>query len=63
MSKVEYIGSYYIFTVIHKDIEYECVTSSDCKNLFKCTPEPENWVEMENIIRDAAFNLEIKNFD
>lgn len=39
------------------------MTSSDTKNLFECTPKPENWVEIENIIRDAAWNLEIENLN
>jgi hypothetical protein len=61
--KVECIGKYFILQVNHNGIDYECVVSYDCKNLFECHPQPNDWVEIENIIRDAAYNLEIKNLD
>jgi hypothetical protein len=38
------------------------MVSSDFKNLYECDPKPENWVEIEDIIRDAAWNLDIKNY-
>jgi len=62
-SKVRCTGKYLLFEVIHKGITYECMTSSDTKNLYECTPEPENWVEIENVIRDAAWNLRIEDLD
>jgi hypothetical protein len=39
------------------------MTSSDTKNLFECTPQPEDWVEIEDVIRDAAWRGEIENLD
>ena len=53
-SKVMCTGKYLLFEVIHKGIVYECMTSSDTKDLYACDPEPEDWVEIENVIRDAA---------
>ena len=63
MSSVRYTGKYLLFEVIHKGVTYECMTSSDTKNLFECTPKPENWVEIEDVIREAAWNLSIENLD
>jgi hypothetical protein len=62
-SKVRCTGKYLLFEVIHKGIVYECMTSSDTKDLYACDPEPEDWVEIENVIRDAAWNLRIENLD
>jgi hypothetical protein len=62
MSKVEYITKYHVLEVKHKEITYECMVSSDFKNLYECDPKPENWVEIEDLIRDAAWNLDIKNY-
>lgn len=63
MSKVRCTGKYLLLEVIHKGVTYECMTSSDTKNLYECTPKPEDWVEIENVIRDAAWNLSIENLD
>ena len=63
MSKVICTGKYLLFDVIHKGVTYECMTSSDTKNLFECTPQPEDWVEIEDVIRDAAWRGEIENLD
>lgn len=63
MSKVRCYGKYLLLEVKHKGKKYDCVVSSDCKNLFECDPEPEDRVEIENIIRDAAYNLEIENLN
>lgn len=60
---VRYIGKHLIFIVTYNDIEYEVITSEDTKDLFDIYPEPESRVEIEDIIRDAAWNLEIENFD
>ena len=62
-TKVEYTGKHLLLNVYHNGVLYECVVSSDCKDLFKCNPAPNNWIEIEDIIRDAAFNLNIKNLD
>jgi hypothetical protein len=63
MSEVRCTGKYLLFDVIHKGVTYECMTSSDTKNLFECTPQPEDWVEIEDVIRDAAWRGEIENLD
>lgn len=63
MSKVNCTGKYLLLEVIHDKIVYNCVVSSDCKNLFECDPEPKDRVEIENIIRTAAYNLEIENLN
>jgi hypothetical protein len=63
MSKVRRISTYYVLIVEHNGIDYECVVSYDLKDLFECYPEPKNWVEIENIIRDAAWDGDIENFD
>ena len=62
-SKVRCTGKYLLLEVIHKGITYECMTSSDTKNLYECTPKPENWVEIEDVIRDAAWNLSIEDLN
>jgi hypothetical protein len=63
VSEVRCTGKYLLFDVIHNGLTYECMTSSDTKNLFECTPQPENWVEIEDVIRDAAWRGEIENLD
>lgn len=63
MSKVRCTGKYLLLEVIHKGVTYECMTSSDTKNLYECTPKPEDWVEIEDVIRDAVWNLSIENLD
>jgi hypothetical protein len=63
MSEVRCTGKYLLFDVIHKGVTYECMTSSGTKNLFECTPQPEDWVEIEDVIRDAAWRGEIENLD
>jgi hypothetical protein len=63
MTKVRRISTHYILEVKHNSITYECTVSYDFKDLFECEPKPENWVEIENIIRDAAWNGEIENLD
>jgi hypothetical protein len=60
---VRCVGKYLLIEVDHNGITYECMTSSDTKDLFECNPEPESWVEIEDIIRNAAWNLEIENLD
>jgi len=62
-SKVICTGKYLLFNVHYNGIVYECMTSSDTKNLFECTPDPEDWVVIEDIIRNAAWNLEIENLN
>jgi len=61
--KVRYITKHYVFIVTYKGVEYEVTTSEDTKNVYAVYPEPESIVEIENIIRDAAWNLKIENFD
>lgn len=60
MSQVTCIGKHYILEVVHNDISYECTVSYDFKDLFECHPKPTNWVEIENIIRDAAWSGKVK---
>jgi hypothetical protein len=61
MSKVEYYGSYLLLTVKHGGITYDCLVSEDCKNLYECNPIPDNWVEIEDVIRDHAYKGKIIN--
>jgi hypothetical protein len=63
MNKVKHISTRYILEVEHNGITYECAVSFDFKDLFECEPKPENWVEIEDAIRDAAWRGEIKNLD
>jgi hypothetical protein len=63
MGKVRRISTHYIIEVEHNGITYECTVSYDFKDLFECTPKPKDWVEIENIIREAAWNGEIENFN
>lgn len=63
MPKVKHISTHYILEVEHNGITYECTVSSDFKDLFECNPKPKDWVEIENIIRDVAWNGEIENFN
>lgn len=63
MSKVKCYGKNLLLEVEHDDIVYDCLVSSDCKNLYECEPTPNSWVEIENVIRDAAWNLKIENLD
>jgi hypothetical protein len=63
MSKVTCTGKHLLLQVEHNNITYECMVSYDCKELFTCEPEPDSWTEIENIIRDAAWNLEIEMLD
>ena len=63
MSKVECTGKHLLLEVKHKGITYECIMSFDCKDLFECDPKPASWTEIENVIRDAAFNFKIKNLE
>jgi hypothetical protein len=61
MSEVKLISTHYILEVTHNEVKYECTVSFDFKDLFECTPSPNDWVEIENIIRNAAWNGEIEN--
>jgi hypothetical protein len=63
MSKVRCIGKHLLLQVEYNDITYDCMVSYDCKDLFKCEPEPDCWTEIEDIIRDAAWNLEIEDLN
>ena len=63
MSKVKCTGKHLLLEVKHNNIVYDCVVSFDCKNLFECYPIPDDLIEIENIIRDAAYNLEIENLN
>lgn len=60
---VKCTGKYLLIEVIFESVSYECVVSSDCKDLFECNPEPESWTDIENIIREAAWRGEIENLD
>lgn len=67
MSKVKCIGKHILLIVEHNGVQYECVVCSGVKNLYECTPHPKEhnstWTDIENIIRDAAWNLEIQDLD
>lgn len=63
MSKVTCTGKHLLLEVVHNNITYDCMVSFDCKNLFECDPSPENWTEIEDVIRDAAYNLKIINLN
>ena len=61
---VECTGKHLLINVKLTDgQEFDCIVSDDCKNIFRCDPEPESITEIEDIIRDAAWNLEIKNLN
>ena len=62
-STVECTGKHLLMEVKHKGTTYECMVNFDCKDLFKCDPRPDNWVGIENVIRDAACNQQIKNLN
>lgn len=66
-TKVKYIGKHILLIVEHNGVEYECIVCSSVKNLYQCNPNPEEhnttWTDIENIIRDAAWNLEIEDLD
>jgi hypothetical protein len=63
MNKVICRGKHLLIEVRHNGITYDCVVSYDCKNLYECEPKPDIWVEIENIIRDAAWRGEIEDLD
>lgn len=63
MSKVKCYGKHLLLAVEHEGIVYDCLVSSDCKDLFECDPAPDSWTEIEDIIRDAAWRSEIENLD
>jgi hypothetical protein len=56
-------GKYLLIEVIHEGVTYECVTSSDLKNLYECTPDPESWTGIENLIREAAWRGDVQDLD
>jgi hypothetical protein len=60
---VKCTGKHLLIEVTFEGIVYDCLVSSDLKNLFRCDPIPENWVEIENLIRDAAWNGNIENLE
>ncbi len=63
MSQVICRGKHLLIEVEHEGITYDCLVSSDCKNLFECDPKPDSLVEIENLIREAAWKGEIENLD
>lgn len=60
---VKLIAKHFVMTVVFEGVEYEAITSEDTKNLYEIHPEPKSRVEIENIIRNAAWNGEIENLD
>jgi hypothetical protein len=58
---VKLITKHLVMIVTFEGVEYEATTSEDTKNLYDVHPEPKSRVEIENIIRNAAWNLEIEN--
>ena len=67
MSKVTCIGKHILLTVEHNGVEYYCVVCGGIKNLYECDPNPQEHgstrLEIEDIIRDAAWSLNIENLD
>jgi len=63
MSQVRCTGKHLLMEVEFNGVTYECLTSFDCKDLLGCEPEPENWLHIEDLIRDAAWRGEIENLD
>lgn len=63
MSKVICRGKHLLIEVNHNNETYDCVVSYDCKDLYECEPKPDSLVEIENIIREAAWRGEIEDLD
>lgn len=65
MTSVECVGKHILISVKHEGVEYDCIFCDGVKNMFECDPPPPdgNWTLIENIVRDAAWNLEIKNLN
>jgi hypothetical protein len=63
MDKVKCIGKHILLEVQHDEITYECTVCDGVKNLYSCEPRPKGWTEIENVIRDAAWNLKIENLN
>ncbi len=63
MSKVICRGKHLLIEVNHNNKTYDCVVSYDCKDLLECDPLPDMWVEIEDIIREAAWRGEIVNLN
>jgi hypothetical protein len=63
MSKVKCYNQYFLLEVEHNGVTYDCMVSSDFKDLFECDPSPDCWVEIENIVREAAWSGEIEGID
>jgi len=63
MSNVICRGKHLLMEVRHNGITYDCVVSDDCKHLYECEPKPDSLVEIEDIIRDAAWRGEIEDLN
>lgn len=63
MSQVRCVGKQIRIEVEHNGATYECLFCDSLKNMFECDPEPENWVQLENLVREAAWRGEIENLE